>query len=116
MSQEETKKRQQDFAERSSYNLKRYLEEPKQDRERRIQEVCSRCRFAYGDRSHPKTFSMRWCNWDLYHENRIRPCAGRDCVAMGIFEPAENTRETVIKMISRETYAKMSEKRGKQKP
>ena len=110
-------KERQDFAEMMAGSLKRYLGEPKQERERRIQEVCSRCRFAYGDRSHPKTFSMRWCNWDLYHGGRIRPCAGRDCVAMGIFEPAErNTRETVIKMLSRETYAKMSEKKGKNKP
>ena len=103
----------------AAYTLNRYLEEPEEERKKRIQEVCSRCRFAYGTWHQRRSlFKMLWCNWDSFHEGRIRPCAGRDCVATGIFQPAgRNGRETVAKLLSRENYSKMmmSEKRGKRK-
>jgi len=107
---QETKKKQQEFAAKTADNLKRFLEEPKCEREKRIQDVCRRCRYVYGYWNN-NIFKMRWCNWDAFHAGRTRPCAGRDCVSKGIFRPADSSnRETVMNHINRGTYAEREKK------
>ena len=109
MNQEENTlaERRRTFAAMMAHSLERFLSEPEADRARRIQEVCRRCRFAHGRRDDRTVFRLYWCNWDTYHGGQIRPCAGRDCVKEGIFEPTSRTnRQGVAKYINEEWYRK----------
>lgn len=81
---------QRQYEKQLKIQVERFKSESKEEREKRIIKVCVNCMFA---RANGDKFI--WCNYDVFHGGKLRPCAGRDCVELGVFKPKQKGKKSV---------------------